>query len=135
MLPHYEPCLSLLPALPEQHAIAKALSDVDGLLDGLTKLIAKKRDIKTATMQQLLTGKTRLPGFGEGKGYKQTELGETPEDWESPALGDIVEKIVGGGTPSRANASYWGNEIPWVTVKDLRLFAQRLLKNILPKKD
>jgi type I restriction enzyme S subunit len=49
--------------LPEQRAIAEALSDVDGLLGGLDRLIAKKRDLKQAAMQQLLTGQTRLPGF------------------------------------------------------------------------
>ncbi len=48
---------------PEQRAIATALSDVDGLLGGLDRLIAKKRDLKQAAMQQLLTGQTRLPGF------------------------------------------------------------------------
>jgi type I restriction enzyme S subunit len=53
-----------LPPLPEQRAIATALSDVDALIASLDKLIAKKRDIKQATMQQLLTGKTRLSGFG-----------------------------------------------------------------------
>ena len=47
----------------EQRAIAKVLSDVDGLINALDALIAKKRAIKQATMQQLLTGKTRLPGF------------------------------------------------------------------------
>ena len=47
----------------EQRAIAEALSDVDALLEGLTRLIAKKRDLKQAAMQQLLTGQTRLPGF------------------------------------------------------------------------
>jgi type I restriction enzyme S subunit len=47
----------------EQRAIATALSDVDALLGALNRLIAKKRDIKQAAMQQLLTGKTRLPGF------------------------------------------------------------------------
>ena len=52
-----------LPSLPEQHAIAAALSDVDALLAGLDRLIAKKRDLKQAAMQQLLTGQTRLPGF------------------------------------------------------------------------
>ena len=52
------------PPLPEQSAIATALSDVDALLSSLDALIAKKRDIKQAAMQQLLTGKTRLPGFG-----------------------------------------------------------------------
>jgi restriction endonuclease S subunit len=53
-----------LPQLPEQRAIADALSDVDELLGALEALIAKKGAIKQAAMQQLLTGKTRLPGFG-----------------------------------------------------------------------
>ena len=52
-----------LPPLVEQIAIAEALSDADGLLGALEALIAKKRAIKQAAMQQLLTGKTRLPGF------------------------------------------------------------------------
>ncbi len=51
------------PPLPEQRAIAETLSDVDVLLAGLDRLIAKKRDLKQAAMQQLLTGQTRLPGF------------------------------------------------------------------------
>ena len=51
------------PPLPEQRAIAEALSDVDALLASLDKLIVKKRGIKQAAMQQLLTGHTRLPGF------------------------------------------------------------------------
>ena len=53
----------VIPPLAEQCAIAEALSDVDGLLNALEALIAKKRAIKQAAMQQLLTGKTRLPGF------------------------------------------------------------------------
>jgi len=52
-----------LPTPAEQRAIAAALSDVDALLAKLDALIAKKRDLKQAAMQQLLTGKTRLPGF------------------------------------------------------------------------
>ncbi|MFB2539444.1 restriction endonuclease subunit S [Acinetobacter sp. c3-l95] len=54
----------LCPSPIEQRAIAQALSDVDALLATLDQMIAKKRDLKQATMQQLLTGKTRLPGFG-----------------------------------------------------------------------
>ena len=60
----------------EQRAIATALSDMDGLLGGLDRLIAKKRDLKQAAMQQLLTGQTRLPGF----------RGE----WEVKRLGEIA---------------------------------------------
>lgn len=52
-----------LPPLPEQRAIATALSDVDALLAKLDQLLAKKRDLKQAAMQQLLTGEQRLPGF------------------------------------------------------------------------
>lgn len=72
----------------EQTAIANVLSDTDELIDALEQLIAKKQAIKTATMQQLLTGRTRLPQFalrpdGTPKGYKSSELGQIPEDWES----------------------------------------------------
>ena len=52
-----------LPPLPEQRAIAAVLMDVDALIASLEALIAKKRAIKRAAMQQLLTGRTRLPGF------------------------------------------------------------------------
>jgi type I restriction enzyme, S subunit len=52
-----------LPCVAEQRAIAAALGDVDALLSALDRLIAKKRDLKQAAMQQLLTGQTRLPGF------------------------------------------------------------------------
>ena len=63
-----------LPPITEQNAIAEVLSDVDGLINALDALIAKKRAIKQATMQQLLTGKTRLPGFS-GK-WEAKRLGE-----------------------------------------------------------
>ena len=52
-----------LPSLPEQRGIAEALSDADTLIAALEGMIAKKRDLKQAAMQHLLTGKTRLPGF------------------------------------------------------------------------
>ncbi len=63
------------PSLPEQRAIGEALSDMDGLLKALEALIAKKRAIKQAAMQQLLTGKTRLPGFsGEWETKRMEEF-------------------------------------------------------------
>jgi type I restriction enzyme S subunit len=66
-----------LPPLPEQRAIAGALGDVDALLGALEKLIVKKRDLKQAAMQQLLTGRKRLPGFsGEWVVKELGELGE-----------------------------------------------------------
>ena len=69
--------IAVPPKVAEQRAIAEALSDVDGLLGGLDRLIAKKRDLKQAAMQQLLTGRTRLPGF-HGK-------------WEVKRLGDVLK--------------------------------------------
>ena len=64
------------PPLPEQRAIAKALNDFDALITGLDRLIAKKRDLKQAAMQQLLTGQTRLPGFrGEWEVRRLAEVG------------------------------------------------------------
>ncbi len=67
----------LPPSATEQHAIATALNDVDALLGGLNRLIAKKRDLKQAAMQQLLTGETRLPGFDDE--WKVQRLGEAAE--------------------------------------------------------
>ena len=74
-LNHIERLACPHPPLPEQRAIAAALSDVDALLAKLDQLIAKKRDLKQATMQQLLTGQTRLPGFSGA--------------WEVKRLGDV----------------------------------------------
>jgi type I restriction enzyme S subunit len=85
-----------LPCLKEQTAIANALSDVDTLITSLEKLIAKKRAIKTAAMQQLLTGKKRLPPFDQAHtGYKQTELGEIPADWEVNYIGRVLSITTG----------------------------------------
>ena len=71
----------IIPPLPEQHAIANALSDVDELIASLDALIAKKRDLKQAAMQQLLTGKTRLAGFSG--------------EWETKRLGEVVAIVKG----------------------------------------
>jgi type I restriction enzyme S subunit len=90
--------------LPEQRAIAEALSDADALLDGLDRLIAKKRDLKQATMQQLLTGKTRLPGFSG--------------EWETRRLAELGE-IKGGGTPSTTQRHIWDGGLPWCTPTDI----------------
>lgn len=93
-----------LPRPAEQRAIAEALSNVDGLLGALDALIAKKRAIKQAAMQQLLTGKTRLPSFSE--------------EWETKPLGELSE-IRSGGTPSTGDPSAWGGDIPWCTPTDI----------------
>ena len=79
--------IPLPPTLTEQRAIATALSDVDALISGLDELIEKKKAVKQGAMQELLTGKTRLPGFEQEAGYIMTEVGMVPRDWEVKRLG------------------------------------------------
>lgn len=93
-----------VPPLPEQRTMVAALSDVDALIIALGRLIAKKRDIKQAAMQELLTGKKRLPGFGE--------------KWKVKRLGDLSE-MVGGGTPPSSVPAYYDGKIPWVSIADM----------------
>lgn len=83
--------VALPPTLAEQQKIAKALSDVDNAISTLEKLITKKKNLKQGTMRQLLTGKKRLPGFAKSDKFKQTEIGEIPEDWEVKSLSSIGE--------------------------------------------
>ena len=85
-----------IPFLPlkEQHAIAEVLSDVDRLINALDALIAKKRAIKQATMQQLLTGKTRLPGFSG--------------EWETKQLGEIASFFKGSSLFTKTDMSVDG---------------------------
>ena len=82
------------PTEAERRSIAAALSDVDALLGGLDRLIAKKRDLKQAVMQQLLTGQTRLPGFHV--------------EWEMKLLGELF-RFSGGYSASRDRLSEKGH--------------------------
>lgn len=98
------------PTLAEQQRIAKALSDVDALISTTEKLIQKKKNIKQGAMQNLLTGKKRLPGFGpqnKSPAYKQTELGPVPDDWEVMSLGEFCQIKDGThGTYARVENGY-----------------------------
>ena len=76
-----------LPNSEEQAAIAAALSDVDSLISALTKKIEKKKAIKQGLMQQLLTGKKRLPGYEKNREPVQTEWGAIPKDWKTLSIG------------------------------------------------
>ena len=79
-----------MPPQSEQRAIADALRDVDGLLGGLERLIAKKRDLKQAAMQQLLTGQTRLPGFtGDWEVKRFSEIAFPRRDRIDPRIARI----------------------------------------------
>ena len=87
--------ISLPPTKAEQETIAEALSDADALIESLEQLLAKKHQTKQGAMQELLTGKKRLPGFESKPGYKHTEVGVIPEDWTVKPLGLFCEISAG----------------------------------------
>jgi len=111
------PYLLPVPPLSEQDAIAKALSDADALIESLEQLIAKKRQIKQGAMQELLTGKRRLPGFAAKLGYKQTEVGVIPEDWLVVSASDACAKIQDG---THFSPRLGGNDYLYITSKNIR---------------
>ena len=82
-----------VPPVPEQEAIAEALSDADAFIESLEQLISKKRQIKQGAMQELLTGKRKLPGFSG--------------EWEVKLLGDLFD-FSGGLSASRDQLSMEG---------------------------
>ncbi|WP_256748668.1 restriction endonuclease subunit S [Micrococcus sp. Mcc28] len=90
-----------IPTAPrEQERIADALWDIDDLIATLERLIAKKQAIKQGMMQQLLTGRTRLPGFAS--------------EWALRRIGDFAQ-VKAGGTPSTREHRYWGGDIRWMS--------------------
>jgi type I restriction enzyme S subunit len=101
-----------LPPFSEQKAIAEVLNKADTLVECFERLIAKKRLLKRGVMQELLTGKKRLPGFSR--------------DWETKRLGDIAT-FFSGGTPSTSVADYYAGDIPWITSGDLN---QSYIRNV-----
>ena len=106
------------PLVSEQRAIAAALSDVDALLAGLNRLITKKRYLKWAAMQQLLTGQTRLSGFhGE---------------WEVKQVREFAS-CTAGGTPSTLVPEYWGGSIRWMNSGELHLKQVRNVRGRITK--
>ncbi len=94
----------LPPTKDEQQAIAAALSDADALIESLSLLLAKKRQIKHGAVQELLTGKKRLPGFNA--------------DWVTRRLDQLAD-IRNGGTPSTAQEHFWNGDVLWCTPSDI----------------
>lgn len=100
-----EVCVPINP--DEQRAIAEALTDADGLIAGLERLIAKKRQIKQGAMQDLLTARRRLPGFSG--------------EWEDVRLGNLA-KVSRGASPRPIKDPRWfkaNSGIGWVRISDL----------------
>ena len=92
------------PTKAEQQAVAEVLCDGDALIKSLEQLIAKKRQIKQGAMQELLTGRKRLPGFSE--------------EWQITEIGGIGD-IRNGATPSTRISTFWNGSIPWCTPTDI----------------
>lgn len=89
-----------LPAIQHQREIGSRLIDADKLISTLKRLISKKRAIKQGMMQELLTARTRLPGF--------------TGDWRIRKISDFAQ-VASGGTPSTAVSRYWGGTIRWMS--------------------
>ncbi len=94
-----------LPPVEEQRKIAEILSTWDRAIETTEKLIENSQAQKKALMQQLLTGKKRLPGFNG--------------EWRRGILSDFLLSIFGGGTPDKSKQEYWGGNIAWASVKDM----------------
>ena len=94
-----------VPPHASQVSIANILDDADSMIIKLQRLIAKKQAIKQGMMQQLLTGRTRLPGF--------------TKEWREVRLGEVTTWM-SGGTPSRERAEYWAGDVPWISASTLK---------------
>lgn len=99
----------VLPPLPEQRKIAAILSTVDENIRKTQQIIKKAEELKRGLMQQLLAR-----GIGQTR-FKQTEIGEIPEEWEVTRIVDIAQQFISGGTPETSVAEYWDGDIPWIT--------------------
>ena len=96
----------VVPKIPEQEKIAEILAGQDRVIALKEKLLAEKQKQKKYLMQQLLTGKKRLPGFSG--------------EWILSSLGQLTN-MYSGGTPSRSNPKYYGNDYIWVSIADINL--------------
>lgn len=93
------------PPKAEQEAIAEALGDADALIESLERLVAKKRQLKQGAMQELLTGRRRLPGFSG--------------EWEVKRWGNLILSCSSGATPYRGRPDFYKGEIKWITSGEL----------------
>ena len=112
------------PPKPEQDKIAEVLSSVDLAIEQTEVLVAKQRRIITGLMRDLLAR-----GIDEGGSlrserihtFKNSPIGTVPVEWSSSTLQHVGDWH-SGGTPSKGNPSYWGDEVPWLCPKDMKVF-------------
>jgi type I restriction enzyme S subunit len=111
------------PTAGEQAAIAEALSDADALIESLERLLAKKHHLRQGAIQELLTGRKRLPGFEVKSTYKQTELGLIPEDWNLMPMIRAVGAYIDyrGRTPKKLGLSWGGGDILALSANNVKM--------------
>ncbi len=102
------------PPLSEQHEILKIIKTWESAISSTARLLENSKKRKKALMQQLLTGKKRLPGFSG--------------EWQTLKIGQ-VGKVVTGSTPSKDDPLLWGDLVNWATAEDFKgkyIFETRL---------
>ena len=104
----------LCPPLNEQRTIAAVLSSIDDAIEKTQAVIDQVHVVKRGVMQELFT--RGLPG--RHTRFKKTEIGELPEAWMAMTIADAAT-VVGGGTPSRNQPTYWNGDVPWATPTDV----------------
>ena len=101
-------------SLGEQRQIAAVLSAVQRAIERQERLIALTAELKKALMHKLFIEGAR------GESQKNTEIGLLPESWIISPVRELCD-LVSGGTPSKANLSFWNGTIPWASPKDMKL--------------
>ncbi len=108
----------VVPDYEEQQAIAGILSNIDSEIEALEQKLAKNHQVKKSMMQQLLTGKKRLPGFSG--------------EWQHVRIGSMTA-VFSGGTPNTSNPLFWGGTIPWMNSGELNLKIVRQVQGRITK--
>src|ERR1051326_2245605 len=101
------------PEASEQRGIATVLSRVQRAIERQERMLALTDELKRTLFHKLFTEGTR------GEPLQQTDLGPMPQSWEVKSVGDVC-KLISGGTPSKANTTFWNGTIPWVSPKDMK---------------
>ena len=104
----------LCPPPAEQRTIAAVLSSVDDAIEKTQAVVDQVEVVKRGVMQELFM--RGLPG--RHTRFKKTEIGELPEAWMAMTIADAAT-VVGGGTPSRSQPTYWNGDVPWATPTDV----------------
>lgn len=108
----------------EQVKIAEVLSMLDSAIEQNEAMIKKQERIKAGLMQDLFLLGIDLDGELRSEAthtFQNSSVGRIPSDWRVLRL-ESIGTWASGGTPSKANPSYWGDEVPWICPRDMKTF-------------